>query len=86
MCTSLLIRLSITIHIVKFKHDGRSALVSNMQAEAREMETFPVLIGNEIAHFHEVAGGYNRERLYDVVNLIHRVQVLALRIVSTLTS
>ena len=38
------------------------------------METFPVLIGDEVAHFHDVSGGYNREQLYDVVNLIHRVQ------------
>jgi len=58
----------------KFEHDGRSALVSNMQAEARDMETFPVLIGDEVAHFHDVAGGYNREQLFDVVNFIHRVQ------------
>jgi len=45
-----------------------------MQAEAREMETFPVLIGDEVAHFHDVSGGYNRDELFDVVNLIHRVQ------------
>jgi len=45
-----------------------------MRAEAREMETFPVLIGDEIAHFHDVAGGYNRGQLFDVVNFIHRVQ------------
>lgn len=38
------------------------------------METFPVLIGDEVAHFHDIAGGYNRQQLFDVVNLIHRVQ------------
>lgn len=59
---------------MKYEYSGKSALVSNMQAEARDMETFPVLIGDEIAHFHDVAGGYNRERSFDVVNLIHRVQ------------
>ncbi len=59
---------------MKFEHDGHSALVSNMQAEARDMKTFPVLIGDEIEHFHDVEGGYNRERMFDVVNLIHRVQ------------
>jgi len=59
---------------VKFEHDGRSALVSNMQAEARDMETFPVLIGDEVAHFHDLSGGHNRDRSFDVVNFIHRVQ------------
>jgi len=38
------------------------------------METFPVLIGDEIAHFHNVTGGYNRKEMYDVVNLVHEVQ------------
>lgn len=57
-----------------FHYDGDSALVSNMQAEARDMETFPVLLGDEVAHFHEIRGGYNRERLFDVVNLVHCVQ------------
>lgn len=59
---------------VKFEHDGQSVLVSNMRAEARYMDTFPVLIGDEVAHFHDVSGGYNRREQYDVVNLIHRVQ------------
>jgi len=57
-----------------FEYDGDSALVSNMRAESREMETFPVLLGDEVAHFHEIRGGYNRERLFDVVNLVHCVQ------------
>lgn len=57
-----------------FQHDAPSALVSNMQIEAREMETFPVLIGDHVAHFHEVDGGHNRDYLYDIVNLIHTVQ------------
>lgn len=57
-----------------FEYDGESALVSNMRAEAREMETFPVLIGDEVAHFHDVDGGYSKKKLCKVVNLIHRVQ------------
>lgn len=58
----------------KFEVHSKSALVSNMAAEASEMETFPVLIGTEIAHFHDVGGGYNERLSADVVNLIHRVQ------------
>lgn len=58
----------------KFSHDGQSALVANMQSESRDMETFPVLIGDEVAYFHDVGGGYNRHESFDVVNLIHRVQ------------
>lgn len=57
-----------------FEYDGRSVLVSDMEAEAREMETFPVLFGDEVAHFHEIHGGHNRERGISVVNFIHRVQ------------
>lgn len=58
----------------KFPYDGDSALVSNMQSETREMPTFPLLIGDEVTHFHDVSGGYNRSQGYAVVNFIHRVQ------------
>lgn len=57
-----------------FEHDGRSALVSNMQEEASRMDEFPVIIGDVITYFHDVSGGSNRDELFDVVNLIHRVQ------------
>jgi hypothetical protein len=58
----------------KFQYDGESALVSNMAQEAKEMESFPVLLGTEVAHFHRVEGGYNRDKLCKVVNLVHEVQ------------
>lgn len=52
----------------------RSHLVSEMQAEARDVDMFPVLIGTQIGYFHDVDGGYDREAGYHVVNLIHEVQ------------
>jgi hypothetical protein len=52
----------------------RSHLVSEMQAEARQVEMFPVLIGTQIGYFHDVDGGYDRDNGWHVVNLIHRVQ------------
>lgn len=58
----------------EFEYTGASALVENMRYEAESMDEFPVLIGNEIAHFHEVDGGYNRVDGIDIVELIHRVQ------------
>lgn len=58
----------------EYTHSGQSVLVNNMQAESAEMELFPVLIGNEIANFHNVRGGYNRNTGHDVVNLVHEVQ------------
>jgi hypothetical protein len=51
-----------------------SHLVAELQAETREMEMFPVLIGTQIGYFHDVDGGFHRDKGYDVVNLIHRVQ------------
>jgi len=38
------------------------------------METFPVLIGDEVEYFHSITGEYNRSKDADVVNLIHEVQ------------
>jgi len=58
----------------EFEHDGRSALVSNMRAEANRMDEFPVIIGDTVTYFHDVSGGSNRDELFNVVNLIHRVQ------------
>lgn len=58
----------------EFPHDGTSILVENMKAEVETMDTFPVLFGDEIAWFHSVSGGYDRDRGYDVVNLHHEVQ------------
>lgn len=52
----------------------KSLLVQNMRAESREMETFPVLIGDEVAYFHSVNGHYDSTHKRDVVELIHRVQ------------
>lgn len=51
-----------------------SHLVEELRAGAREMEMFPVLIGTQIAYFHDVDGGFNPESGHDIVNLIHRVQ------------
>lgn len=58
----------------EFDYTHTSALVSNMRVEAREMDTFPVLLGDEVAHFHRVTGGYNSLGRFDVVNLVHEVQ------------
>lgn len=58
----------------EFEHNGRSALVQNIQTEARDMDLFPVLIGNDVAYFHSVSGGYSSDRGATVVNLIHTVQ------------
>lgn len=57
-----------------YHYDGKSVLASNMAQESSEMETFPVLVGDMIEHFHSVSGGYSREHQLDVVNLIHEVQ------------
>jgi len=51
-----------------------SHIVEELQAEAREMEMFPVLIGGQIGYFHDIDGGFHRNEGYHVVNLIHRVQ------------
>ena len=59
---------------MQYSHDHRSVLVNNMRSEASEMETFPVLFGNEVAYFHHIDGGYNSSRNFDVVNLVHEVQ------------
>jgi hypothetical protein len=45
-----------------------------MTEESREMDTFPVLLGDEVAHFHSVSGGYNDTNEHYVVNLIHEIQ------------
>lgn len=55
-----------------FNSTGDSLLVANMDAEANQMETFPVLIGDEIAYFHQVSGGMNGSTY--VVNFHHLVQ------------
>lgn len=52
----------------------RSHLVNEMQADSRDVEMFPVLIGSQIGYFHDVDGGYDRNNDWHVVNLIHRVQ------------
>jgi hypothetical protein len=59
---------------MKKSNDGVSALVENMATEARDMEQFPVLIGDEVTYFHDVAGGYDRMADHHAVELIHRVQ------------
>lgn len=57
-----------------YDYNGESVFVNNMIKESKEMDTFPVLIGNEVAHFHDISGGYNRKHGFPVVNLIHKVQ------------
>jgi len=52
----------------------RSHLISEMRAQASEVDIFPVLIGSQIGYFHDVDGGYDKEGEYHVVNLIHEVQ------------
>lgn len=53
---------------------GPSHLVSEMKHLSDDMEMFPVLIGDFVAYFHTVDGGYHRSEGYHVVNLIHEVQ------------
>lgn len=51
-----------------------SHIVEELRQGARELDIFPVLIGTEIAYFHDVDGGFVSSENYHVVNLIHRVQ------------
>ncbi len=57
-----------------------SRLVGEMKHCARQMDMFPVLIGEHVGYFHRVDGGYSRAGSesentgYHVVNLIHEVQ------------
>jgi hypothetical protein len=54
---------------------ARSHLVEELQQELVDSgEMFPVLIGEQVAYFHDIDGGFHRDGNYDVVNLIHRVQ------------
>lgn len=57
-----------------FSYDGVSEFVANMRYESSDWEMFPVLIGTRVEFFHDVNGGYNREELHHVVNLVHEVQ------------
>lgn len=58
----------------KFDSNKTSILASNMEQESLQAVAFPVLIGDEVAHFHRVDGGYNSLGGFDVVNLVHEVQ------------
>jgi hypothetical protein len=51
-----------------------SHLVEEMGAATSSVDVFTVLLGNSVARFHDVDGGYHRSGGYHVVNLIHRVQ------------
>lgn len=51
-----------------------SYLIEEMKHFSGEMDVFPVLIGDFVAYFHDVSGGYHRSGGYNVVNLIHKVQ------------
>ena len=51
-----------------------SHLVEELQLGCKNVDIFPVLIGTQVIHFHSVGGGYNRERGYHIVKLIHEVQ------------
>lgn len=57
-----------------FDYQTTSVVASNMAHESRQMETFPVLIGDEVVHFHRADGGYNTVKESDVINLYHEVQ------------
>jgi hypothetical protein len=54
--------------------DETSHLVSNMRYEVNRMGQYPVLIGDEIAYFHDIDGGYDSQTGEDVVHFIHEVQ------------
>jgi hypothetical protein len=45
-----------------------------MLEESKKMETFPVLIGDEVAHFHDISGGYATNTSSDIFNFIQEVQ------------
>lgn len=52
-----------------------SHLVEEMREDLYNVEEmFPVLIGGQVAYFHDIDGGFHRDEGYHVVNLIHRVQ------------
>lgn len=57
-----------------FPYDDSAIVVENMKTLAKEESTFPVLIGNEVTHFHSVTGGYNSTGDYYVANFIHEIQ------------
>ena len=52
----------------------RSHLVAEMKQDAATVELFPVLIGTQIGHFHDVDGGFDKDAGHYIVNLIHTVQ------------
>lgn len=52
----------------------KSHLTQEMSNVARYMETFPVLLDDIVAHFHNIDGGYHRSEGYHVINFIHEVQ------------
>lgn len=54
----------------------QSHLVSELQAGAEEMVSFPALVGEHVAMFHDVDGGYHESDDYHLVNLIHKPQGL----------
>lgn len=60
--------------MAKFSAAENGLLASNMSQEASQTETFPVLIGDEIAYYHTVSGGYSKKHNADIVNLVHKVQ------------
>lgn len=51
-----------------------SHLIEEMINYADMMEKFPVIIGDDIAYFHTIDGGYHRSGEYHIVNLTHTVQ------------
>lgn len=58
-----------------------SHLVTEMELRADRVDSFPVLIGERVATFHDVSGGYvtpdeepSLAESYHVINLIHEVQ------------
>jgi hypothetical protein len=53
---------------------SKSLLVSNVSHEADGVKTFPVLIGNEIEHFHSVEGEFDNQNGQHVLRLVHEVQ------------
>lgn len=51
-----------------------SHLVEEMIEDAQNLDIFPVLIGQNVAYFHDIEGGYNRDGGYHVLSLVHEVQ------------
>jgi len=52
----------------------RSYLINEMKHEIESMDMYPVLIDEQVEYFHSIDGGYDSNKGYEIVNLIHQVE------------